>query len=39
MSLQNKAIDRHVIWSDIDLDIDDWRDDLKEENPGITEDQ
>ena len=39
MSLQNKAIDRHVIWSDIDLDIDDWRDDLREENPGITEDE
>lgn len=36
---QNKTIDRHVIWSNIDLDLDDWRDDLKAEYPGLTEDE
>ena len=38
-TIQNQAVDRHVIWSDIDLDIDDWRDGLKEEYPGLTEDE
>ena len=26
-----KANDRHIIWSNINLDLDDWRDDLKEQ--------
>lgn len=36
--LSSKAIDRHVVWGDIDLDIEDWRDDLEAEYPGISED-
>lgn len=31
--------DRHIIWSNINLDLDDWRDDLKEEYPDYTEDE
>ena len=31
--------DRHVIWSDRDLDLDDWRDDLLEEEPDLDEEQ
>ena len=26
-----KANDRHIIWSNVNLDLDDWRDDLKEQ--------
>ncbi len=33
------AEDRHVIWSNYDLDYDDWRDDLEAEYPEMTEDQ
>ena len=33
------AEDRHVIWSNCDLDYDDWRDDLEAEYPQMTEDQ
>jgi hypothetical protein len=36
--LSSKTIDRHVVWGDIDLDIEDWRDDLQAEYPGISED-
>lgn len=36
--LSSKTIDRHVVWGDIDLDIEDWRDDLEAEYPGISED-
>lgn len=39
MSSMSKPIDRYVIWGDIDLDLDDWREDLQEEYPGITEDE
>lgn len=31
--------DRHVIWSNYDLDYEDWRDDLEAEYPDLTEDQ
>ena len=31
--------DRHVIWSNYDLDYEDWRDDLEAEYPELTEDQ
>lgn len=31
--------DRHIIWSNINLDLDDWRDDLKEEYPDYTDDE
>ena len=30
---------KHVIWSDIDMDFDDWRDDLKEQYPNASEDE
>lgn len=26
-----KTIDRHIIWSNVNLDLDDWRDDMKEQ--------
>ena len=31
--------DRHVIWSNYDLNYEDWRDDLEAEYPELTEDQ
>lgn len=39
MSSRNQAIDRHVIWGNIDLDLDDWRDDLEAEYPELSEDE
>ncbi len=30
MSSQTKAIDRHIVWSDQNLDIEDWREEYKE---------
>lgn len=30
---------KHIIWSDYDLDLDDWRDDLQEEYPDMSEDE
>ena len=30
---------RHIIWSNYDLDYEDWRDDLEAEYPELTEDQ
>ena len=39
MSQQGKQEDRHVVWSDVNLDIEDWRDDLKEDFPGLSEDE
>ena len=31
--------DKHIIWSDYDLDLEDWRDDLEEEYPEYTDDE
>ena len=31
--------DRHIIWSNYDLDYEDWRDDLEAEYPDLTEEQ
>lgn len=31
--------DRHIIWSDMSLDLDDWRDDLKENYPDYSDDE
>ena len=31
--------DKHIIWSDINLDLDDWRDDLLAEYPNASEDE
>lgn len=30
--------EKHEVWSDMDLDLDDWRDDLREEYPELDED-
>lgn len=30
LSSQTKAIDRHIVWSDQNLDIEDWREEYKE---------
>ena len=29
---------KHIVWSDMNLDIDDWRDDLIEQYPDASED-
>ena len=31
--------DRHIIWSDISLDLDDWREALEELYPGYSDDE
>lgn len=31
--------DRHIIWSDMNLHLDDWREDLRENYPDISEDE
>ena len=33
------TVDRHIIWSNYDLDYADWRDDLEAEYPDLTEDE
>lgn len=38
-STQSRQTDRHTIWSDINLDLEDWRADLKAEYPELTEDE
>lgn len=38
-SSQSKTKDRHIIWSDINLDLDDWREDLQAEYPDLSEDE
>ena len=30
---------KHVIWSNMNLNLDDWRDDLSEECPNMSEDE
>ena len=37
--MSSQANDRHVIWSDIDLDLDDWRESLEELYPNYPEDE
>ena len=37
MNSKNQAIDRHIIWSDIDLNLDDWRENLQEDYPELSE--
>lgn len=37
-NLSTKVSDRHVIWSDLNLDLEDWRDDLQAEYPELSED-
>lgn len=38
-STQSRQMDRHTIWSDINLDLEDWRADLEAEYPELTEDE
>lgn len=38
-STQSKQTDRHIIWGDINLDLEDWREDLKEEYPDSSDDE
>ena len=37
MNSKNQAIDRHIIWGDIDLNLDDWRENLQEDYPELSE--
>ena len=39
MKQAKNAIERHVLWSDIHLDLDDWRDFLMENYPELPEDK
>ncbi len=39
ISTKEKQEERHVIWGDIHLDYDDWKDDLAEMFPDLTEDE
>ncbi len=37
--MNSTQTDRHIIWSDMNLDIDDWRDNLKENYPDYSDDE
>ena len=37
--MNSTQTDRHIIWSDMSLDLDDWRDDLKENYPDYSDDE
>lgn len=37
--MSSKQSDRHIIWSDIDLDLEDWKADLTEQYPDLSEDE
>lgn len=37
--MSSKQNDRHIIWSDIHLDFEDWRADLEEQYPDLSEDE
>ena len=37
--MSSQANDRHVIWGDINLNFDDWKDDLMEQYPDLSEDE
>lgn len=37
--MNKQANDRHIIWSDISLDFEDWKDDLAEQYPDLTENE
>lgn len=38
-SNQNSAVDRHIIWSDMNLDLEDWRKDLQTDYPDLSENE
>lgn len=35
--MSSRTTDRHVIWSNMNLNLDDWRDDIQADYPGATE--
>ena len=35
--MSSKTADRHIVWSNVDLDFDDWKDDLEAEHPELSE--
>ena len=37
--MSSQANDRHVIWGDINLNFEDWKDDLMEQYPDLSEDE
>ena len=37
--MSSRQSDRHIIWSDIDLDLEDWKADLTEQYPDLSEDE
>ena len=37
--MSSQANDRHVIWGDINLNFEDWKDDLTEQYPVLSEDE
>lgn len=37
--MSSKQSDRHIIWSDIHLDFNDWRGDLAQQYPDLSEDE
>lgn len=37
--MSSKQNDRHIIWSNINLDFEDWRADLEEQYPDLSEDE
>ena len=37
--MSSQANDRHVIWGDINLNFEDWKDDLTEQYPDLSEDE
>ena len=37
--MSSKVIDRHIIWGDIDLDFEDWQEDLEVDYPELSEEE
>lgn len=37
--MSSRANDRHIIWGDINLDFEDWKDDLSEQYPDLSEEE
>ena len=35
--MSSKNIERHIIWSNMNLDFEDWDDDLRSENPNMSD--
>ena len=35
--MSSKNIERHIIWSNMDIDFEDWDDDLRSENPNMSD--